>query len=204
MECFDEWFSLYFLIAFLFIISINLIGNIKGLRYMYWDMIYYIMPERVQAGIYLLFYPLLASLPLLIALLNFYQMNGTLYLYGFLGDEVSNLKCLYLWFIYDYLRLMLKLLFLLMLAGVLLKLGGYGLMRVFGIIVDLKSLIAYSSVVHIEIVLGGLMTLNSWGFCGCYLIIIGYGLCSSGLFWLSNTIYERLGSRRLIINKGLI
>jgi NADH-ubiquinone oxidoreductase chain 4 len=70
--------------------------------------------------------------------------------------------------------------------------------------VDLKSLIAYSSVVHMGIVLGGLMTLNSWGFCGCYLIIIGHGLCSSGLFCLSNIIYERLGSRRLIINKGLI
>ncbi|GLH00317.1 NADH-ubiquinone oxidoreductase chain 5 [Gryllus bimaculatus] len=38
------------------------------------------------------------------------------------------------------------------------------------------------------------MTLNSWGFCGCCLIIIGHGLCSSGLFCLSNIIYERLGS----------
>jgi NADH-ubiquinone oxidoreductase chain 4 len=54
------------------------------------------------------------------------------------------------------------------------------------------------------IVLGGLITLNSWGFCGCYLMIIGHGLCSSGLFCLSNIVYERLGSRRLIINKGLI
>jgi NADH-Ubiquinone/plastoquinone (complex I), various chains. len=35
-------------------------------------------------------------------------------------------------------------------------------------------------------------------------LILGHGLCSSGLFCLSNIIYERLGSRRILINKGLI
>jgi NADH-ubiquinone oxidoreductase chain 4 len=119
------------------------------------------------------------------------------------------------------------------LAGVLLKLGGYGLFRVLGslahknlcyryiwvgvrlvggVIVrficlrqsDLKSLVAYSSVAHIGLVLGGLITINYWGTCGAYTIIIAHGLCSSGLFCLTNITYERLGSRRLLINKGLI
>ena len=80
------------------------------------------------------------------------------------------------------------------LAGVLLKLGGYGLLSVFPVLfrfgfrfgvvwvalslvgglfvslfcirqTDLKSLIAYSSVAHISIVIGGIMTLNYWGVC---------------------------------------
>jgi NADH-ubiquinone oxidoreductase chain 4 len=118
------------------------------------------------------------------------------------------------------------------LAGVLLKLGGYGLLRVFcflsnfyvfnfiwvsislvggGIVrliclrqTDLKSLVAYSSVAHMGIVVGGIMTLSYWGFCGSYVLIIARGLCSSGLFCLVNISYERLGSRRLLVSKGLM
>lgn len=70
--------------------------------------------------------------------------------------------------------------------------------------IDLKSLIAYSSVVHIGIVLGGIFTYFNWGILNAYLIIIAHGLCSSGLFCLANIIYERLRSRRILINKGLI
>lgn len=35
-------------------------------------------------------------------------------------------------------------------------------------------------------------------------MMVGHGLCSSGLFCLANMVYERLGSRRLIIRKGLV
>jgi NADH-ubiquinone oxidoreductase chain 4 len=119
------------------------------------------------------------------------------------------------------------------LAGVLLKLGGYGLLRVYTLIqlisinlnliwyvislvggvlislvclcqVDIKSLIAYSSVAHISIVIAGLITLSVWGFMGAYVLMIGHGLCSSGLFCLSNIVYERVGRRSLFINKGLL
>lgn len=69
---------------------------------------------------------------------------------------------------------------------------------------DIKALIAYSSVAHIGIVLSGLLTLNYWGLRGRYTLIIAHGLCSSGLFCLANISYERLGSRRLLINKGLL
>jgi NADH-ubiquinone oxidoreductase chain 4 len=70
--------------------------------------------------------------------------------------------------------------------------------------VDLKSLIAYSSVAHIGIVLSGLITMRYWGLRGSYTLIIAHGLCSSGMFCLANISYERLGRRRLYINKGLI
>ena len=118
------------------------------------------------------------------------------------------------------------------LAAILLKLGGYGLLRIIifllkfnklnlfffilrlfgGILIslnclrqlDLKLLIAYSSVAHIGIVLGGIFTISFWGFNGGFLIIIAHGLCSSGLFCLANISYERLQTRRILINKGLI
>ena len=70
--------------------------------------------------------------------------------------------------------------------------------------IDIKALIAYSSVAHIGIVLRGAITLTYWGLRGAYTLIIAHGLCSSGLFCLANMSYERLGSRRLLINKGLL
>jgi len=119
------------------------------------------------------------------------------------------------------------------LAGVLLKLGGYGLLRVFPILskfgfgfgivwvvlglvggllvslfcmrqTDLKSLIAYSSVAHMGMVIGGIMTMGYWGVCRSFALMVAHGLCSSGLFCLSNISYERFGSRRLLVNKGLM
>lgn len=119
------------------------------------------------------------------------------------------------------------------LAGVLLKLGGYGLLRVFPVLfkfgfrfsivwvalglvgglfvslfcirqTDLKSLIAYSSVAHMRMVIGGIMTLNYWGVCRSFALMVAHGLCSSGLFCLSNISYERFGRRSLLISKGLI
>ena len=119
------------------------------------------------------------------------------------------------------------------LAAVLLKLGGYGLYRLFPIMIffslnlnifwvvfrlvggvlvsliclrqiDLKSLVAYSSVAHISLVIAGLMILISWGWGFSYSLIIAHGLCSSGLFFLVNLFYERLGSRSLLINKGIM
>jgi NADH-ubiquinone oxidoreductase chain 4 len=69
---------------------------------------------------------------------------------------------------------------------------------------DLRALIAYSSVVHIGLVLGGLITITHWGFRGALLVIIGHGLCSSGLFCLSNIGYERLSSRSVLVLKGLM
>jgi len=120
------------------------------------------------------------------------------------------------------------------LAGVLLKLGGYGVFRVIimfnfislsyfnrliisvslvgallvGLIcmrqVDIKSLIAYSSVCHMALVIGGLLSFSYWGLRGTLVLMLAHGLCSSGLFCLSNIIYERLFTRRLIIIKGLL
>lgn len=69
---------------------------------------------------------------------------------------------------------------------------------------DIKSLIAYSSVAHISLVIGGIITINYWGLIGSLIIIISHGLCSSGIFCLANISYERVIRRRLFLNKGII
>jgi NADH-ubiquinone oxidoreductase chain 4 len=119
------------------------------------------------------------------------------------------------------------------LAGVLLKLGGYGIIRIitkfikgvfslrpyviglrlFGIIYvgficcrmnDIKALVAYSSVSHIGLVLGGIFSGYYWGIIGSLIIIISHGLSSSGLFCIVNIYYERSRRRSLFINKGIL
>ena len=69
---------------------------------------------------------------------------------------------------------------------------------------DVKSLVAYSSVAHMALVLLGL-SLNSYlGLAGAIVIIVAHGLCSSGLFRLVGIVYERLSSRSLmVLRRGL-
>ena len=68
---------------------------------------------------------------------------------------------------------------------------------------DVKCLIALSSVAHISLVISGAITFSRWGINRAQFIIIGHGFCSSGLFFIANIAYERLGTRRLILIKGL-
>nr|YP_010894880.1 NADH dehydrogenase subunit 4 [Amiota yifengi]WJW73393.1 NADH dehydrogenase subunit 4 [Amiota yifengi] len=204
-------------------------------------------PERLQAGLYLLFYTLFVSLPMLIGIFYLFNKMGTMNFY-LMNNYLFNYDLLYFCMILAFLVKMPMFLVHLwlpkahveapvsgsmILAGIMLKLGGYGLMRVIsffqimglkynfiwisisligGVLVsfvclrqtDLKSLIAYSSVVHMGIGLVGMLTMTYWGLCGFYTLMIGHGLCSSGLFCLANISYERLGSRSLLINKGLM
>lgn len=119
------------------------------------------------------------------------------------------------------------------LAAVLLKLGRYGIIRVITIFFenriklirfirrlaiigacitraiclrqsDLKSIIAYSSVGHIGLVIIGIYSYTSWGWYGALGIIIAHGVCSSAIFSIANIVYEYIGRRRIILIKGLI
>lgn len=117
------------------------------------------------------------------------------------------------------------------LAAILLKLGGYGLMRVVPLIVkcnlinllisvslsgsaiiglicinqlDIKIIIAYSSVAHIGLVIGRLLYFSSVRSAGALILIVAHGLSSSAIFFGGNLFYTRRSTRRIIISKGIL
>nr|YP_009694677.1 NADH dehydrogenase subunit 4 [Thitarodes damxungensis]QEI59718.1 NADH dehydrogenase subunit 4 [Thitarodes damxungensis] len=203
--------------------------------------------ERIQASMYLLFYTLFASLPLLLGIFFMYEEINSMIIY-LMKFYNFNLFILYFVMIFAFLVKMPMYFFHLwlpkahveasvsgsmILAGIMLKLGGYGMLRVMIMLqevnlkfnyiyisisliggflvsiicfcqIDMKSLIAYSSVAHMSFVLGGIFTMNYWGFMGSLILMLGHGLCSSGMFCLVNINYERIGSRSLFINKGMM
>jgi len=111
-----------------------------------------------------------------------------------------------------------------LLSGVLLKMGSYGLIRVAGILPDavlamqevlaalalisllyggllawrqgdLKAMIAYSSVSHMGVVLLGIATLNVVGLTGAVMQMVAHGLVAGALFLLIGLLYERTHTR---------
>jgi NADH-quinone oxidoreductase subunit M len=119
------------------------------------------------------------------------------------------------------------------LAGVLLKLGGYGMIRfclqlfpeaarwaapaigmlaVIGILygalvsfaqTDVKKLVAYSSVSHLGFVVLGIFALNDQGIAGAVLQMVNHGLSTGALFLVVGMIYERRHTREMAAFGGL-
>nr|YP_010594875.1 NADH dehydrogenase subunit 4 [Anastatus dexingensis]WAJ57473.1 NADH dehydrogenase subunit 4 [Anastatus dexingensis] len=209
-------------------------------------------PERLMASMYMYLYTLFFSLPLLVLIYMIFDENLSLN-YLFLLNKnliVNNLnnKVMYFFLMFAFLVKLPMFMFhmwlpkahveapitgSMILAGVMLKLGGYGLIRsmmmmmkvsvklnflyfsfsILGMMIlsiyclclsDLKLLVAYSSVVHMGIMLMGLLTMSIYGFIGGMFMMIGHGFCSSALFILVNYFYERSKTRSMMINKGLM
>ncbi len=120
-----------------------------------------------------------------------------------------------------------------LLAGVLLKLGGYGIIRfnlglfpevftnfawliiAFGVIniiygaclalvqTDVKKIVAFSSISHMGLVLVGLGVLNEIGFKGAVFQMVAHGLIAAGMFMLVGVIYLRTKTREISALGGL-
>lgn len=207
-------------------------------------------PERIQARFYLIMYTVTASLPLLIALTLLLKNGGHLSIVLPYWNFPSTLATAQVWWIIIITAFLVKTpLYLthlwlpkahveapvagsIVLAGVLLKLGRYGLLRLIvkfihlapfslpifttialigGIITgficvrqtDIKALIAYSSVRHIGLATAGIFSNTVWGWQGAFMMLIAHGLCSSCIFALANITYEAVGSRSLYLTKGM-
>nr|AKG95392.1 NADH dehydrogenase subunit 4 [Dunckerocampus dactyliophorus] len=208
--------------------------------------------DRLNAGTYFLFYTLAGSLPLLVALLVLQNNTGSLSILTmqYLSPANTLSTANKLWWAGCLLAFLVKMplygvhLWLpkahveapiagsMVLAAVLLKLGGYGMIRImtvldpltknlsypfiilalWGIIMtgsiclrqtDLKSLIAYSSVSHMGLVAAAILIQTPWALSGALILMISHGLTSSALFCLANTNYERTHNRTMMLARGL-
>nr|YP_001718406.1 NADH dehydrogenase subunit 4 [Loxosomella aloxiata]BAG12591.1 NADH dehydrogenase subunit 4 [Loxosomella aloxiata] len=207
-------------------------------------------PERIQASLYMLLYTICASLSLLITMV---EMNNHLISLSMVfsfepktGYYVHSGYAIFLMLAF-FVKMPLYFTHLwlpkahveapvagsMVLAGVLLKLGSYGLIRVMsfcylfmykysevfmsvslvgGVLTsmicvvqsDLKSLIAYSSIGHMGVLTGGILSMSWFGIVGAVIMMVAHGLCSSGMFFLSNTYYQNSKSRSVLMNKGVL
>nr|AHA52579.1 NADH dehydrogenase subunit 4 [Triraphis sp. QL-2013] len=207
--------------------------------------------DRIQASMYMLFYTLFGSLPLLTMIMFMYfyfktfmmsimwMNNNTIYLNNFIIYLMIILAFMikmpmyltHLWLPKAHVEAPIS--GSMILAGVMLKLGSYGLYRFMFIVpnlfmmysmnttilaiigslissliclnqTDLKIMVAYSSIVHMSILLASMLTMTKMSIMGSLWMMIAHGLCSAGMFFLVNCNYERTMSRNILINKGLI
>jgi len=206
--------------------------------------------DRIYASYKFFLYTLLGSLVMLIAMLWMIQFAGTADIPTLLNTDFPVEAQKWLWFAF-FASFAVKMPMWpvhtwlpdahvqaptagsVILAGVLLKMGGYGFLRfslpmfpeasadfiplVFGLSMvavvytslvalvqqDMKKLIAYSSVAHMAIVTIGLFTFNQQGIEGAIIVMLSHGLVSGALFLCVGVIYDRLHTREISRYGGL-
>ena len=207
--------------------------------------------RKIWANYMLVFYTICGSLFMLLGIIYIYLISGTFSIEFLLNFSFSEIEQYFLWLAF-FLSFASKIpIFPLhiwlpeahveaptvgsvILAGILLKLGVYGLIRFnlsffpiasifftplifslcsLGIIyasftairqIDLKRIIAYSSIAHMNLVVIGIFSFNFLGFEGAMFQSISHGFVSSALFFLIGIIYSRYHTRSLYYYSGLV
>nr|AVP26543.1 NADH dehydrogenase subunit 4 [Cyanea nozakii] len=206
--------------------------------------------EKERAAFYFFFYTLAGSLLMLLMIFKIYSMTGTLdyqtlteysfprniQIWGFMGFFFSlAIKIpkvpFHIWLPQAHVEAPVA--GSVLLAGILLKLGGYGFIRFSwklfpeassyfspAIIIlsflaiiyaslstcrqtDAKRLVAYSSVAHMGIVTIAIFSGTKEGIIASILLMIAHGLVSSSLFMLVTNLYDRFHTRLIKYYKGL-
>lgn len=206
--------------------------------------------NRIYASYKFFLYTLLGSVVMLIAMLWMIQQAGTAYIPVLLNTDFAAEAQTWLWLAF-FASFAVKMPMWpvhtwlpdahvqaptagsVILAGVLLKMGGYGFLRfslpmfpeassqfvwlifalsMVGVVYtslvalvqnDMKKLIAYSSVAHMAIVTVGLFAFNQQGIEGAIIIMLSHGLVSGALFLCVGVIYDRLHTREIDRYGGL-
>jgi NADH-quinone oxidoreductase subunit M len=212
---------------------------------MYFMIILWGGPNRIAAGLKFVLYSLTGSLLLLIGILGIYLNGGHTYDLLLLTEQNYSSNQQFWFFLAFFLAFAIKMPMVpfhtwlpdahseaptagsVILAGVLLKMGGYGFLRfclpmfpeasasfapyilwlsVIGIIyggflalaqTDLKKLVAYSSVSHMGFVTLGIFVFNSQGIQGAVLQMFNHGITTAALFIAVGQLYERTHSRAI-------
>ncbi len=212
---------------------------------MYFMIILWGGPNRIAAGIKFVLYSLAGSLLMLVGILGLYLEGGHTFDLMVLSEQTYSSNTQFWLFLALFLAFAIKMPMVpfhtwlpdahseaptagsVILAGVLLKMGGYGFLRfclplfpeasatfapfilwlsVFAIVyggylalaqTDLKKLVAYSSVSHMGFVTLGVFAFNSQGVQGAILQMFNHGITTAALFLVIGQLYDRTHSRAI-------
>ena len=207
--------------------------------------------RRIYASFKFFLYTLLGSVLMLIAIIFIYQNTNSMNIADLQGNFFTKKAQIYLWLAF-FASFAVKIPMWpfhtwlpdahveaptagsVILAGVLLKMGGYGFIRfsigmlpeatkyfsplimslsIVAIIytslvalaqTDMKKLIAYSSVAHMGMVTIGIFLVNQQGIEGAMIQMISHGIVSAALFLCVGVIYDRMHNREIAFYGGLV
>ncbi len=208
-------------------------------------------PRRVYAAFKFFLYTLLGSVLMLLAIIAMYYQAGTTDIPTLMAFEFARDLQIYMWLAF-FASFAVKVPMWpvhtwlpdahveaptagsVILAGVLLKMGGYGFLRfsvpmmpeaseyftplVYGLSIvaviytslvalaqtDMKKLIAYSSVAHMAFVTAGIFAMNEQAVAGAIFQMLSHGVVSAALFLIVGVVYDRMHSRDISTYGGLV